>query len=124
MPRVPGVRPSIDCSVMRFLNDLAPSFDLTYEDVFMVPSRSSVSSRTEVDLSTVWRQGRAAVSVGLLGTLIPFAIGLAAGWFAPGSLGRDPEGDRTIFALFFATAMAISGMSGERFACPSSGDCQ
>jgi IMP dehydrogenase len=38
---------------MRFLNDLAPTFDLTYEDVFMVPSRSSVSSRTEVDLSSV-----------------------------------------------------------------------
>ena len=38
---------------MRFLNDLMPSFDLTYEDVFMVPSRSSVSSRTEVDLSAV-----------------------------------------------------------------------
>ncbi len=64
----------------------------------------------EVDLSTVWRQGRAAVSVGLLGTLVPFAIGLVAAWFAPGTLGRDPEGDRTIFALFFGTAMAISAL--------------
>jgi Kef-type K+ transport system membrane component KefB len=64
----------------------------------------------EVDLSTVWRQGRAAVSIGLVGTLVPFAVGLAAGWFAPGALGRDPEGDRTIFALFFGTAMAISAL--------------
>ncbi len=37
---------------MRFLNDLAPSHDLTYDDVFMVPRRSSVSSRFDVDLST------------------------------------------------------------------------
>ncbi|RKN12629.1 GuaB1 family IMP dehydrogenase-related protein [Streptomyces radicis] len=37
---------------MRFLNDLAPSYDLTYDDVFMVPGRSAVSSRQDVDLST------------------------------------------------------------------------
>lgn len=37
---------------MRFLNGLEPSFDLTYDDVFMVPSRSSVTSRLHVDLST------------------------------------------------------------------------
>jgi Kef-type K+ transport system membrane component KefB/mannitol/fructose-specific phosphotransferase system IIA component (Ntr-type) len=64
----------------------------------------------EVDLSTIWRQGRAALGVGVLGTLIPFAIGLVAAWFAPGTLGRDPDGDRLIFALFFATAMAISAL--------------
>ena len=38
---------------MRFLNDLQPQLDLTYDDVFMVPSRSSVTSRLDVDLSTV-----------------------------------------------------------------------
>ena len=37
---------------MRFLNDLQPSFDLTYNDVFMVPARSSVTSRLDVNLST------------------------------------------------------------------------
>ncbi|WP_286955582.1 MULTISPECIES: GuaB1 family IMP dehydrogenase-related protein [Arsenicicoccus] len=37
---------------MRFLNGLEPSFDLTYDDVFMVPSRSSVTSRLDVDMST------------------------------------------------------------------------
>ena len=36
---------------MRFLHDL-PAHDLTYNDVFMVPSKSSVSSRFDVDLST------------------------------------------------------------------------
>ncbi len=34
---------------MRFLTE--PTFDLTYDDVFMVPSRSSVVSRFEVDLT-------------------------------------------------------------------------
>ncbi|WP_456697815.1 GuaB1 family IMP dehydrogenase-related protein [Aeromicrobium sp. P5_D10] len=37
---------------MKFLNDLLPSFDLTYNDVFMVPGRSDVTSRFDVDLST------------------------------------------------------------------------
>jgi IMP dehydrogenase len=37
---------------VQFLNGLQPQFDLTYDDVFMVPSRSSVSSRLEVDLTT------------------------------------------------------------------------
>lgn len=37
---------------MRFLNGLQPAHDLTYNDVFMVPSRSDVTSRFDVDLST------------------------------------------------------------------------
>ncbi|WP_353065155.1 IMP dehydrogenase [Arcanobacterium hippocoleae] len=34
------------------MNDLKPSFDLTYDDVFMVPSYSNVGSRNNVDLKT------------------------------------------------------------------------
>ena len=37
---------------MKFLNDLPPSFDLTYNDVFMVPAHSDVASRFDVDLTT------------------------------------------------------------------------
>ena len=37
---------------MEFLNGLQPSHDLTYNDVFMVPRRSEVTSRFDVDLST------------------------------------------------------------------------
>jgi GMP reductase len=36
---------------VRFLND-PPAYDLTYDDVFLVPNRSSVESRSDVDLST------------------------------------------------------------------------
>lgn len=37
---------------MKFLNDTQPTTDLTYNDVFMVPSRSSVGSRMGVNLHT------------------------------------------------------------------------
>ena len=42
---------------MEFYGD-APAFDLTYSDVFLVPRRSGVGSRLEVDLSP--RDGTAA----------------------------------------------------------------
>jgi IMP dehydrogenase len=37
---------------VKFLNDLQPTHDLTYNDVFMVPRRSDVTSRLDVDLTT------------------------------------------------------------------------
>jgi IMP dehydrogenase len=37
---------------VRFLNDSTPPYDLTYDDVFMVPRRSHVASRYDVDLAT------------------------------------------------------------------------
>jgi IMP dehydrogenase len=37
---------------VRFLNDTVPGTELTYSDVFMVPSRSAVGSRLDVDLAT------------------------------------------------------------------------
>ena len=37
---------------MRFLDGQQPSHDLTYDDVFLVPGRSSVASRFDVDLAT------------------------------------------------------------------------
>lgn len=39
-----------DTGRVRFLNE--PQYDLTYSDVFMVPSRSDVTSRLDVDLSS------------------------------------------------------------------------
>ena len=35
---------------MRFLND-PPAYDLTYDDVFLVPGSSDVASRFDVDLT-------------------------------------------------------------------------
>ena len=41
----------VDWPLVRFLQG-DPTYDLTYSDVFMVPSRSSVSSRLDVDLTS------------------------------------------------------------------------
>ncbi len=38
---------------MRFLEGHSPQHDLTFDDVFLLPNRSTVSSRLDVDLSTV-----------------------------------------------------------------------
>ena len=38
---------------MRFLDGHRPGYDLTYNDVFIMPNRSEVASRFDVDLSTV-----------------------------------------------------------------------
>jgi Kef-type K+ transport system membrane component KefB len=64
----------------------------------------------EVDLSTVWRQGQAGVKVGLTSIALPFAIGFAAAWLMPQALGRQPEADGLIFALFLAIAMSITAL--------------
>lgn len=48
---------------MRFMHE-TPSYDLTYSDVFMVPSLSNVNSRQQVDLSTP----------DALGTTIPIVV--------------------------------------------------
>ncbi|TSE01417.1 GuaB1 family IMP dehydrogenase-related protein [Skermania sp. ID1734] len=37
---------------MQFLNGQQPPYDLTYDDVFLVPNRSDVTSRFDVDLTT------------------------------------------------------------------------
>src|SRR5262245_16828273 len=42
----------------------------------------------EVDLSSVFRQGKAAMTVSISGIAIPFSIGLLAAWTAPDLFGR------------------------------------
>ena len=48
---VGGGDAQVDWHVVRFLHG-NPSYDLTYSDVFMVPSRSGISSRLDVDLTS------------------------------------------------------------------------
>lgn len=64
----------------------------------------------EVDLSVAWKQGRAALKVGVLGTLIPFIVGLVAAALIPITLGSQADADQLIFSLFIATAMSISAL--------------
>ncbi|MBI5895794.1 MAG: cation:proton antiporter [Desulfobacterales bacterium] len=64
----------------------------------------------EVDLSTIWRQGKVGAKVGLDSIAVPFLFGLAAAWLAPAALGRLPEADPLIFMLFVAIALSISAL--------------
>lgn len=64
----------------------------------------------KVDLSTVWRQGRSALTVGITGIAVPFFLGFVSAWFAPQLLGSEPGTNPMIFALFFATALSITAL--------------
>jgi Kef-type K+ transport system membrane component KefB/mannitol/fructose-specific phosphotransferase system IIA component (Ntr-type) len=64
----------------------------------------------EIDLRTVWRQGRLAVCVALAGMALPFGLGFGTAWFAPAFIGYQPGNDQFIFSLFMATAMSISAL--------------
>lgn len=64
----------------------------------------------EVNLSSVWRQGRLAISVGVAGILGPFGLGFAMAWLLPEQMGIAAGTDPLIFALFIATALSISAL--------------
>ncbi len=64
----------------------------------------------EVDLSTVSRQGRVALKVGIMGMVIPFIIGFGLAWYVPNSLGAEEGADPLVFALFLATALSITAL--------------
>ena len=64
----------------------------------------------EVDLSTIWRQGRIGLKAGTAGMVIPFFLGLVVALIAPRALGSDIDADPLVFSLFFATALSISAL--------------
>lgn len=64
----------------------------------------------EVDLSTIWKQGRIGCQVGITSIVIPFSISLTAALILPEAFGRHLDADPWIFALFLAIAMSISAL--------------
>ncbi len=64
----------------------------------------------EVNLSTVWQQGRAAAIVGVGGVLFPFLIGFSTAYSFPRLSGASEGAEPFLFALFFATALSISAL--------------
>lgn len=64
----------------------------------------------EIDLRVLWRQGRAALLVSVLGTVVPFAVGFGAAYLFPGFWGIEPGADVTTFALFFGIALSITAL--------------
>jgi Kef-type K+ transport system membrane component KefB len=64
----------------------------------------------EIDLRSIFRQGKSALLVSFFGVIIPFSLGfLAAGAF-PQYLGAAAGASRLIFALFVGTALSISAL--------------
>ncbi|MGZ5383760.1 MAG: cation:proton antiporter, partial [Acidimicrobiia bacterium] len=63
----------------------------------------------ETDLGLIRRRAGAAVGVAAGGLVLPFAAGLALGWWFPTDLLGNPD-QRLVFALFLATAMAVSAI--------------
>ncbi|NCC26364.1 MAG: cation:proton antiporter, partial [Deltaproteobacteria bacterium] len=64
----------------------------------------------EVDLSTIWKQGRVGLKVGLTSVAVPFAVALALALAFPNALGRLPSAEPLVFGLFFAIAISISAL--------------
>src|SRR6195952_1663189 len=63
----------------------------------------------ETDLKLVRKVGRAAVSISVMGIVVPFVCGFTLGQFLPDSLLPHPE-LRLVASLFLGTALSISSV--------------
>ena len=64
----------------------------------------------EIDLRSIFRQGRSAILVSSFGVIIPFAFGFGAATFFPEFFHAAQRADLRIFALFVGTALSISAL--------------
>ncbi|WP_228780187.1 cation:proton antiporter [Aquiflexum lacus] len=63
----------------------------------------------EVELHLVWSQGKSALSISLLGLIVPFALGFVFPYYFSSFFGLA-EGDKLLFSLFMGTAMSITAL--------------
>lgn len=63
----------------------------------------------EVDVSAAWRQRGPALRIGIIGVVVPLALGFALSLGLPDRYLARPD-ERLTFALFLGTTMAISAM--------------
>jgi len=64
----------------------------------------------EIDLRSIFRQGKSALLVSFFGVIVPFALGFSAAEVFPRFLGAQDGASRLIFALFVGTALSISAL--------------
>lgn len=64
----------------------------------------------EVSLTSAWKQGKAAFSIGVIGVFIPLVIGVVSFWFLPEKYWGEAA-DRLTFTLFLSTAASISALA-------------
>jgi Kef-type K+ transport system membrane component KefB len=63
----------------------------------------------EVELHLVWSQGKSALSISLLGLVVPFILGFIFPYYFASFFGLA-DGDRLLFSLFMGTAMSITAL--------------
>lgn len=63
----------------------------------------------EVELHLVWSQGKSALSISLLGLVVPFVLGFVFPYYFSSFFGLA-DGDRLLFSLFMGTAMSITAL--------------
>lgn len=63
----------------------------------------------EVELHLVYSQGKSAISISLLGLIVPFILGFIFPYLFPSFFGFA-DGERLLFSLFMGTAMAITAL--------------
>jgi Kef-type K+ transport system membrane component KefB/mannitol/fructose-specific phosphotransferase system IIA component (Ntr-type) len=64
----------------------------------------------EINLRSIFRQGKSALLVSVFGVTFPFVAGFIAAIGFPGYLGAQPGADNLIFSLFVGTALSISAL--------------
>jgi Kef-type K+ transport system membrane component KefB/mannitol/fructose-specific phosphotransferase system IIA component (Ntr-type) len=64
----------------------------------------------EIDLASIFRQGKSALLVSTFGMVIPFGCGFILASLFPHFLGTSEGSNRLLFALFLGTALSISAL--------------
>ncbi|MEZ6192979.1 MAG: cation:proton antiporter [Phycisphaerales bacterium] len=65
----------------------------------------------EVDLSIVWKQGKAALLISATGMVIPFVLGFGLAYALPGVIGYEASSGLLLpFSLFVGIAMSITAL--------------
>ena len=63
----------------------------------------------DIEIAAVWKQRRSSLTIGVVGVLIPFLMGVGLALFLPARYMIDPE-RKLVFVLFMGTALAISAI--------------
>jgi len=64
----------------------------------------------EVNISTVWKQGKTCLIIGVVGVAVPMLVGCTAFWWLPPNYW-GANADHITFTLFLATAASISAIT-------------
>lgn len=69
-------------------------------------------SGMEIELPLIWRNGKSALIISVVGMIIPLALGWLSGWYGFDffhTQGGNPH-DKAVFALFMGTALSITAL--------------